>query len=322
MDPLTHCLLGGVAAKSVGTTKRRFWIMMFLGEAPDLDVLFNYLGGWAFWLQHRGISHSLIGVCLQAFFYAWVFNKMDPGIYSRRVFHYSLPLAFHLICDGLTSYGVPLFSPFSFRDYSANLMAGMTIIPMVIMAVGLLWIIRKEKSGWFATGPIWMGWVLCLLLAYTGKSYASKYIERSPGQVTALPATINPFSWSIVRVDKEQLTYQHYAIDLLKGERRKVFELNSGRYDFPVQASMASADVQAFMRENRWPVVRTQKVDNTWVVEWGNLLFSSRGMVRGKVRVYVSEMGDIEKEEKIFGFWNPDVLPQLPSPSVSTTAQS
>src|SRR5690242_11931545 len=109
MDPLTHCLLGGMAAKTVGGSRRRFWIMVFLGAAPDLDVLASGLGSWAFALQHRGISHSLVGVFLQAVFYAWAFKSFDRGLFWRRAGHYSLPLALHVACDYLTSFGVPLF---------------------------------------------------------------------------------------------------------------------------------------------------------------------------------------------------------------------
>jgi hypothetical protein len=98
MDPITHSLVGGLAAKTVGTTKRRFWVMMFLGTAPDLDVLFNGLGSWAFWLQHRGISHSILGIVVQTLLYAWIFQKWDVGSYRQRAWHYFLPLFLHSFC--------------------------------------------------------------------------------------------------------------------------------------------------------------------------------------------------------------------------------
>src|SRR4051812_38611963 len=122
MDPLTHCLVGGMAAKTGGTSKRRFWIMCFLGSAPDLDVFFNGLGSWAWIIQHRGITHSLLGIVLQSLFYAWVFARWDQGPYRERAIHYSLPIGAHILCDYLTAFGVPLFSPFIFKEYSADLM--------------------------------------------------------------------------------------------------------------------------------------------------------------------------------------------------------
>ncbi len=165
MDPLTHSLVGGMAAKTVGTTKRRFWIMMFLGAAPDLDVVFNVFGGWAFWLQHRGISHSILGVVAQALFYSLVFQKWDKGSFAERAWHYSLPLFFHSVCDYLTSFGVPLLSPFSFQEYSADLMGGLALLPILFMSVGLVRIYQKGSFGWSATRPLWMGWLLYFMMA-------------------------------------------------------------------------------------------------------------------------------------------------------------
>jgi hypothetical protein len=66
-----------------------------------------------------------------------------------------------------------------------------------------------------------------------------------------------------------------------------------------------SADVKAFLASNRWPVARVQTVPDGWNVEWGNLLFSTRGMVRAKVRVHVAANGEVLAAERIFGFWNP-----------------
>src|SRR4051794_30138701 len=101
MDPLTHALVGGMVAKTTGGPRRRFWILMLLGEVPDLDILAAPLGPWAFWLQHRGISHSLIGFVVEALFFAWAFRKWDPGAYWHRAALYSLPLFLHGFCDYL-----------------------------------------------------------------------------------------------------------------------------------------------------------------------------------------------------------------------------
>src|SRR5688572_27879989 len=105
MDPLTHVLMGGLAAKTLKVSPRRFWIMSLLGMAPDIDVLANGLGSWAFAIQHRGITHSFIGLIIQTFFYATVLGRYDKGIFRTRAWHYFFPLFFHLTCDFLTEYG-------------------------------------------------------------------------------------------------------------------------------------------------------------------------------------------------------------------------
>lgn len=306
MDPITHSLVGGLSAKTVGTTKRRFWIMMFLGEAPDLDVLFNGFGGWAFWLQHRGITHSLVGVALQALFYAWVFARWDEGIFRRRVMHYSIPLAFHLVCDYLTSYGVPLLSPFSFMDFSADLMPSVAIIPLVVMAFGISWMHRRDRSGWHATRPLWFLWGAYLMFAVSGKASATNIVWPVTRQeVRTLPHIANPFSWSALWCDDKSHTYRQYNVDVMKGERKEGAVVAMPDEAFPVLASRKSATVQEFLKSTQWPVVRVTPTEKGWLVEWGNLLFSSRGLVRGKIGLEIARDGEITSEQKIFSFWSP-----------------
>jgi len=61
MDPLSHALMGGLAAKTLDVPQRRFWVMVGLSGIMDLDVVANYLGSWASLFQHRGMTHSLLG---------------------------------------------------------------------------------------------------------------------------------------------------------------------------------------------------------------------------------------------------------------------
>lgn len=319
MDPITHCLVGGMAAKTAGVSRRRFWIMMFLGEAADLDVIFNSLGSWAFWLQHRGITHSFLGLALQALFYSWAFRKWDKGDFRERTWHYSLPLALHLMCDYLTSFGVPLLSPFSFQEFSADLVVGLTLIPAGFMAVGLFQMYRRNHGGWRAAGPLWAVWILYVSLAMSGKAYAGRLVQASSGSpATTIPSVLNPFAWSAIHLDDSTHTYRHYTVDLLTGEKRTalVFKMPNG--DFPVKASAASPKVQEFLKNHRWPVVRfSVHPEGGWDVEWGNLLFSSRGMVRAKVRVHVASDGSIVSADKVFGFWNPESIEEDVLPAVS-----
>lgn len=305
MDPLTHCLVGGMAAKTAGTSKRRFWIMCFLGAAPDLDVLFNHFGSWAYLIQHRGITHSLIGIVLQALFYAWAFARWDEGSYRQRAWHYSLPIAAHVACDFLTAFGVPLFSPFSTKEFSADLMVGLTLIPMFIMGVGLVWAYMRGENGWRGTRPIWIGWALYMCMAVSGKAYAAKLVDV-PGAVT-LPSTGNPFAWAVIYPDSSKQCYKRYELDLVHGRRLSQGAVPMPGSDFPIHASMSDPDVRQFVHSTRWPVARALPLSGGgWDVEWGNLLLSTRGMVRGKLRTRIAADGSILSTERIFSFWNPD----------------
>ncbi len=316
MDPLTHCLVGGMAAKTAGTSKRRFWIMCFLGSAPDLDVVFNGLGtNWAWIVQHRGITHSLIGIVLQAVFFAWAFARWDKGSFRERAGQYSLPIIAHVVCDYLTAFGVPLFSPFSVKEYSADLMVGLTLIPMFIMVVGLAWVHFKGERGWRGTRPVWIGWALYMCMAISGKAYAAKLVDV-PGAIT-IPSTGNPFTWTVVCPDAGGKIYKRYDLDLFRGKRFARAAVPMPGEELPIRASMSTMEVQLFLRNNRWPMARAISTGNGgWDVEWGNLLFSTRGMVRGKMRVHVDYDGTVHSAQRIFSFWNPET-PGLTVPVAS-----
>ena len=304
MDPITHALVGGLAAKSVQTSKRRFWVMGLLGMAPDLDVFANYLGGWAALLQHRGVTHSLFGWIVQTLFFAWLFARWDRGRYYERAFHYSLAIGLHLVCDFLTSYGIPWLSPFYFSEVSADLMPGFTAIPLFFMAVGIFYLHRRGHEGWRATRPLWILWSFNLLFAVSTRSYAQRMVPMPGHQATMVPTTINPFVWRTVEVDPAARMYREKTINLLNGKRGNGVEVPFPAKNFPINASLRSQLVTSFLRDNRWPVARSIKQENGWIVEWGRLVFSVKGDVRGKVRVRVSDDGQILDERPIFNFWS------------------
>jgi len=306
MDPISHALMGGLAAKTVKAKPRRFWIMMGLGLIPDLDMIFNSMGDWAYVLHHRGISHSFVGLALLALFCAWILGRWDKGPFNQRAFHYSLPLLLHGLGDYLTSYGIPLLAPFSFKSYSADLLVSWTILPALVMAVGLLFLALKKKQGWRHTRLIWGVLGIYLVLTFSGKVYAHAFLEDPEGVTTILPKVANPFVWRAVQADQTTRSYRSYEINILKGELKVLGDYAMPNGDFPVQASRNSKKVKQFLKNNRWPLVRFKKEDQHWNVEWGTLMFSVKGAVRSKVHVQVGLKGQILSEKNLIRFWTPE----------------
>jgi len=303
MDPLTHCIIGSVSAKAVHASPRRFWLMTLLGLVPDFDVVFNSFGGWATLLQHRGLSHSFLGVILQAAILAFALKKWDKGPFKERAFHYSLPIALHVFCDYLTSYGVPLLLPFSHSHFSWDLVGSVNLLPLGISALAVLWMHKREKSGLKVTAPVWAMWALYFMLSFSGRSYAMR-LAATPN-LTMVPSVVNPFSWRAVSLDAKSHSYKHYTVDLLTRKVEYLGHSAQPNGDFPVQMSMSSPLVKDFIKNNRWPIVRTEKVSSGWRVEWGTIIYSVRGMVRGKVVVDVAADGRILNEQSVVSFWDP-----------------
>ena len=305
MDPLSHCLVGGLTAKTVSDSKRRFWIMTLLGGFPDIDFIANSWGPWASFLQHRSMTHSFFGIFLLALMFSFLLRNWDDGPFGIRLFHYSLPLVFHIFCDLLTSFGVPLLLPFSERQFSLDVVGSVNILPIVIMGTALVWMHRKEIAGWRATRVVWVTWALYLCFLVTGKVFAAKITPMQEGPVTTLPNLYNPFSWRVVEQDTSLHVYKYFDVNLISHRSRPIGVAAMPGNDFPVQASMKSEMVQRLIKNNRWPVVRFFTTTEGWRVEWGNLIFSTRGQVRGKIVVDVSPEGKLRNESKVVDFWSP-----------------
>jgi membrane-bound metal-dependent hydrolase YbcI (DUF457 family) len=307
MDPITHGLVGGLIAKTTGGPRKRFWILAFLSEAPDFDVFLAPLGPWAFWLQHRGISHSLVGFAAQALFYAWVFQKLDPGAYWQRAALYLLPFLFHGFCDYLTSYGVPMLSPFTFREFSADIAPAVTVIPIIFMSIGLIPLLRDGRQGWRATRPVWLCWAAYLLFSLAGQAYAGHLMKpyTNGDKMTVVSGLVNPFGWTAVEQRAQCCRYVATHVNTLTRRVTPGLTLEAGTDEMPILTSLGSDLAHHFITNNRWPVARATPTANGWNVDWGKVIFSSRGLVRGQVRVQIGLDGKIVKADHIFEFWSP-----------------
>jgi membrane-bound metal-dependent hydrolase YbcI (DUF457 family) len=305
MDPLTHSLIGGLAGQTAGVSRRRFWIMFALGSMMDLDILANSLGNWSVLFQHRGISHSIFGVLVQMFFFAWVLKRIDPGPYRERAWHYSLPLGLHLLCDYLTSFGIPLFSPFYLQNFSLGIIGCVNILPMAIAGATLGTMYLRNQTGWKVAGVAWATWGIYLSFVSVGKIYATS-IAAECAPMTPVPSLMNPFRWQAIGEDTQSHIYRQYSIDLLRRQTTRLQDIPMPNGDFPVKASMASSSVRKYIKENPWPVVRMQKTRDGWEVEWGRIMFSTRGLVRGNILIELDESGKITGEKKVVSFWDPE----------------
>ena len=307
MDPVTHALVGGLVAKTVCAPRRRFWMLMFLGEMPDLDVLFGGLGPWAFWLHHRGITHSLPGVAIQAVLFAALFSKFDPGPFRQRLLHYSLPLLLHAFCDYLTSYGVPLLSPFSFREFSGDLVPAVTVVPLMFMAAGLYSLHRKHREGWGATRWMWMAWAMYLGFATGSRAYAAHLIKDEAPDATLVAGLMHPARFTAVVPEGPCCTYRSYRVNPLTGSWKEGKPIITPMYSPEIQASLASEPTNQFVKSIRWPVgLVIPEPDGGSRVDWGKMLFSARGTVRRMWTVKISSGGVILEEHRALGFWSPE----------------
>ena len=128
MDPFSHLLLGYLLGFGIWGPAGLPYVVAaaIAGALPDLDIALYPLSRRFPLLRHRGISHSILGVTVLAAVGCFVV----PPLMARGLgpeFGEGSPLAFfvalevgglsHVFLDSLDHWSVPIFAPFSPREY-------------------------------------------------------------------------------------------------------------------------------------------------------------------------------------------------------------
>lgn len=105
------CIIGnivGALIPDMDDQGNRLWDLMPAGN------MFGKIFRRIFY-KHRTISHSLLGMFIVYKFFEWLLPKiLNPEFIDPTLLLYSIMIGFisHLVADGLTKDGVPLFFPF------------------------------------------------------------------------------------------------------------------------------------------------------------------------------------------------------------------
>ncbi len=231
MEPVTHFLFGAVMGRAGLNRKTALATatLTLAAEAPDLDVLSRF-GGSAFGLNHhRGFTHSLLGIPLDAVVVVG-FIYLIWRLRGRRIRNPNLPprwgvlFAFaclaglsHLFLDFTNNYGVRPFWPFSERWYSWDLVFIVEPVLLVVLALGLITpglfsLINEEVGGrrkdprGLPTGRLAAILALFGVFACWGiRGYehsravaaleSRTYQGADASRVSAYPYMTNPFHW-------------------------------------------------------------------------------------------------------------------------------
>ena len=202
MDNATHTLCGLALARA-GLDRldpRATATLVAASSLPDLDIVVQLFGGQpAYLCHHRGITHALLGLCLETFLlaglvWAWARRRaLDPARTSTarrwpptptppsRFWPLALVagvgFASHLALDGLNTYGIRPFLPFSGQWYYGDV--AFIVDPWLWLTLGAgaaLGAPAPTASAPAPAGapgalapprPIW-GWVLFAVLVLEG----------------------------------------------------------------------------------------------------------------------------------------------------------
>jgi inner membrane protein len=230
MDPITHLMTGGCMARAGFNRKTALATvtMVLAAEAPDIDVISEVRGGVSAFADHRGITHTFLGVPLVA---ALVVLAVWAGWRLRRRFKphpkdsatvprwgmlyglACLAALSHILLDFTNSYGVRPFMPFYDRWYSWDIafiydpvlwivLAGGLLLPSLFRLVDTEIGVRNRRS----RGRV--GAIVALVLVvifWAVRDYehrralaamqALTYRGEDAVRMSAYPYPVNPFRW-------------------------------------------------------------------------------------------------------------------------------
>lgn len=126
MDPVTHGIIGlGIAALSGEPTSiNPITIGSVLGAmSPDIDIVVKYWGDYKYLKHHRGPTHSILSLLgISIIISTVLFFIFNDYSFSKIFIWTFLGCLSHTFFDGLNSYGVRPFMPFTKKKFLANIL--------------------------------------------------------------------------------------------------------------------------------------------------------------------------------------------------------
>ncbi len=295
MEPVTHFLTGATLARAGFNRKTALatLTMTLAAEAADIDVLAYVKGSAVGFIQHRGITHTFLGIPVIAALVValvWLLDKLwqrlprkrqRPAPPNRRwgllyLFACIAGLS-HILLDFTNNYGVRPFYPFTRQWYAWDIVF---IVEPVILAALLaalllpaLFGLIGQEIGARQKGPGGRGAAIAALLFIVAvwgvrdfqhrRALAALNAFEIHGQpsirVAAFPYMLNPFKWA--GVAESSNAYVSMQVDSLRPE---VDPGNSSRSYFlpePSDATRAARNTElgrAYVEWARFPLLEAE----------------------------------------------------------------
>ena len=157
VEPVTHMLTGACLSRALGFPARARYATaacVIAAELPDADYVYRLGGPLVYFQHHRGWTHALWSLPLQALLVVAVFYALHSTRHRWKR-HRSLdtpteanwPLLFgmallallsHLLLDWTNNYGVRPFAPFNPRWYAGELVFIVEPLLLLVLSLALL----------------------------------------------------------------------------------------------------------------------------------------------------------------------------------------
>lgn len=217
MEPVTHVLTGACLART-GFNRRAAYAtaaMAIAAEFPDIDTLWSLRGPIAGFQHHRGITHTFVGLPVEAAFLLacfWLWHRYrvsrpvrSPGPLTAAPVRWSilyclllLALSSHLLLDYTNNYGIRPFFPFNPHWYAASLVFIFDPLLFLLLVAGLtlpaLFALIAEEVGTKHRPFRGAGWarvaLVCVVVFWLVRAFQhTQALSLAASQVASMPAT-------------------------------------------------------------------------------------------------------------------------------------
>jgi inner membrane protein len=295
MEPVTHFLTGATLARAGFNRKTALATvtMTLAAEAADLDIVAYVKGSATGFIQHRGITHTFLGIPVIAALIVGLIWMLDT-IWQRRRRARNLPPPptrrwgwlylfaciaglSHLLLDFTNNYGVRPFYPFWSKWYAWDIVFIIEplILAVLFAALVLPWLfgLVGQEIGARQRGPRGRGAAIAALLFIAAlwgvrdfqhrRALAALNAVEFHGEpatrVAAFPYMVNPFQWAGVAETSTAFISMH--VDSMRPEVDPGNSAQSYYKPVPTEITEAARNTRlgrAYVEWARFPLVEAE----------------------------------------------------------------
>jgi inner membrane protein len=338
MDPVTHFLTGATLARAGFNRKTALaTITMTLGaEAADMDIVASLKGSAYGFIEHRGITHTFIGIPVMAALvvgFVWLLDKLwqrwrskSSPVPVRRwgwlyLFACIAGLS-HILLDFTNNYGVRPFYPFSRQWYAWDIVFIIEPLILVVLLAALVlpWLfgLVGQEIGARQHGPRGRGaaiTALFLIVTLWGvrdfehrRALAALNAVEFRGEpsirLAAFPYMLNPFQWA--GVAETPTAYISMGVDSLRPE---VDPGNNAQIYYKPELTEATRAARntdlgrAYIEWARFPLVEAERLNRptpAYLVHFSDVRFLYPDARRRPLQAYVLLDSNLHAESEGF----------------------
>ena len=290
MDIIHHTLIG-VAGYQSATDANMFpqGVAFLLGSIfPDLDVIFMALGKRFYLKNHQALTHSLPLSPLYALMLASPLFIVEGFSWSLAIMAL-LGLWLHIALDWCNTYRIAPFAPFSYRRYSLDAIFFIDLVTLTLTSGFYALYYLTSPSLWVTTlyGALFL---LYLLL----KLWLQQRVRLTKRVVTAIPSSLNPFSFFLFCEDESHHHSFHY--NLLSGHLSHRIKITRAAPTIEAMAEKSRVyhDMKKICRALR--IVNIQQSEQKTVIHASDLAVRNFGGRFGQTVLIFDKSGELVSE--------------------------